>query len=279
MRVFLSHASRDKPLVREIRRHLPEHVTAWIDEQNLLFGEDLEQSLRRAITSDSDFLLLFISQDSVQSEWVGRELKWALARERRIGRTFVLPVLLDREAWDEIEPEEFRRRKYLLISDFSEPGVADLASRIKDELFAWVSRHLEVESWNKRRDESSMKVALLEGHGDVPLSMSLRIPLPKDMVAKETLISVTAIRDPGHPDYGLVRYLRSEGGAVTVMACGYQLAMLEVGSPEADNYEEALANMLDKGLAENRGDNYMLTEKGLQYAKAMRHGAPSFNWP
>jgi len=79
MKIFFSHSSRDKPLVREIRSYLPPHIRAWIDEDDLLVGEDLEQSIKSAITSTADFLVIFIGADSIRSHWVKRELDWALA--------------------------------------------------------------------------------------------------------------------------------------------------------------------------------------------------------
>ncbi len=143
MKIFLSHSSKDKPLVREIRKQLPEHIKAWIDEKELLIGEDLEGSIKNAIDAGSDFVLLFLSSDSVESEWVNRELEWALKREKEIGRPFVLPILLDKQSWDLVQPSSFRSRKYILCSDFSENGVAQVAKEVSDELFAWLSRNLE----------------------------------------------------------------------------------------------------------------------------------------
>ena len=143
MKIFLSHASRDKPLVREIRKHLPEHIRSWIDEKQLLIGDDLESSIRDAIEKASDLVIIFLSRDSVRSEWVKRELAWALQREEGLGHPFVLPILFDKEAWDLLEPKEFRSRKYILCSDFSEAGVAHAAKMLNDELFAYLSRKLE----------------------------------------------------------------------------------------------------------------------------------------
>ena len=143
MKIFLSHASRDKPLVREIRKHLPEHIRSWIDEKQLLIGDDLESSIRDAIEKASDLVIIFLSRDSVRSDWVKRELAWALQREEGLGHTFVLPILFDKEAWDLLEPKEFRSRKYILCSDFSEAGVAHTAKMLNDELFAYLSRKLE----------------------------------------------------------------------------------------------------------------------------------------
>ena len=48
MRIFLSHSSIQKPLVREIKKRLPQHLNAWIDEERLLFGESTYGSPPRA---------------------------------------------------------------------------------------------------------------------------------------------------------------------------------------------------------------------------------------
>jgi hypothetical protein len=45
MRIFLSHSSRQKPLVREMKRYLPDHINAWIDEKDLLVGGKSRSSM------------------------------------------------------------------------------------------------------------------------------------------------------------------------------------------------------------------------------------------
>lgn len=143
MRIFFSHSSRNKPLVREVKRHLPENLNVWIDEKNLLIGEQLEKSLQDAIQSDADFVVIFIDNISVRSEWVKKELIWALEKEREIDRVFVLPIVLETEAWGKVEPEEFQNRKYLSCTDYDENSIKILANSLVAELFSWLSRDLE----------------------------------------------------------------------------------------------------------------------------------------
>ncbi len=138
MKIFFSHSSRDKPLIREIRSYLPHHVKAWIDEREIPVGEHFGRYIKNTITSSTDFVVIFIGPEAVRSEWVGRELEWALEHERALGRLFVLPVLLDKESWGQM-PEEFQDRRYLPCLDFTEMGVRDFARRLADELFAQVS--------------------------------------------------------------------------------------------------------------------------------------------
>ena len=94
MFVFFSHSSRDKALVRELKGYFPPWLTVWIDEERLLFGSDLELSLKNAINENVDYVVLFLGREAVDSPWVRREIEWSLAREDILGRTFLLPVLL-----------------------------------------------------------------------------------------------------------------------------------------------------------------------------------------
>src|SRR5579864_8126739 len=95
MRVFFSHSSKHKPLVREVIHYLPDHVRPWIDEKELLIGEPIGRSIRDAIEVGTDFVVLFVDLSSATSAWVKKELEWALEYEHRLGRPFVVPVVLD----------------------------------------------------------------------------------------------------------------------------------------------------------------------------------------
>jgi hypothetical protein len=144
MKVFLSHSHRDTALVREIRSYLPKHISTWLDEDNLLIGVDLDISIRSAIQEEADFVVIFLGQEAMKSKWIKKELEWAMEREKRIGRVFVLPILLD-DIWDEIEPEEFRNRLYLKCFDQSQENVREVAEKLGEHLFGWLSRHLDAE--------------------------------------------------------------------------------------------------------------------------------------
>jgi TIR domain len=57
-RIFLCHASEDKPQVREVYRRLKaEGFEPWLDEENLLPGQLWDQEIRRALKY-SDFALI-----------------------------------------------------------------------------------------------------------------------------------------------------------------------------------------------------------------------------
>lgn len=175
MKVFLSHSSRDKSLVREIRRNLPEHVKTWLDENDIIIGQDIEVSIQNAIQKEADFVIIFIGKEAIQSDWVKRELQWALEREKEIDRVFVLPILLD-DVWDQVEPTRFQKRLYLKCFDQSESEVRNLSDKLSSHIFKWLCRHLD-ESKKKelqRQREADSQRDFVKTMADMGLGTSLR---------------------------------------------------------------------------------------------------------
>jgi DeoR/GlpR family transcriptional regulator of sugar metabolism len=143
MRIFFSHSSSQKPLVREIRKILPDHINTWIDEDKLLIGDAIEQSLENAIKKETDYILLFIDSFSVNSRWVEKEISWTLEQERKLDRVFLLPIVVDIHAWNNIKPEIIKERKYLKLEDYTENSVRALSKRITSELFSLICRDIQ----------------------------------------------------------------------------------------------------------------------------------------
>ena len=144
MNIFVSHSSYDKALVQKISNLLPRHIKIWMDEYNLHGGMNLREEIQNAIQRKAHYFVLYLGKEAVESDWVKRELAWALEREKQIGRKFIVPVLLE-EVWDKIKPEEFRQRLYLKCFDQSESSIRAFAGRLSEDLFALVSELLEEE--------------------------------------------------------------------------------------------------------------------------------------
>ena len=54
--------------------------------------------MKNAIENDCDFLILILDSYSVKSDWVKKEIDWALEKERKIKRTFLLTIVTEEEA-------------------------------------------------------------------------------------------------------------------------------------------------------------------------------------
>lgn len=174
MNIFLSHSSKQKPLVREIVKYLPSHVQTWLDESKLLVGDNIDIRIKDAIELDSDYLVIFIDDYSVKSEWVLKELQWALKHESDVHRNFVIPIVLDKAAWEKFKTHDIGNKLFIELSDYSETGSKSLADKLTSQLFALLSRDLQrIKDENKK--ESSLN--LLEDAEEYINSISSNIKL------------------------------------------------------------------------------------------------------
>ncbi len=99
LKVFLSYASQDKLLVRELSRRLMEEnwINTWQDEKNLLPGQDWRLNILDAVDT-SDIVIICLSNSSVNKEgYVQKELRYAqeIALEKPEGTTFLIPLRLE----------------------------------------------------------------------------------------------------------------------------------------------------------------------------------------
>lgn len=142
MKIFMSHESKQKLFVKELRKYLPEHIDLWIDEKNILIGDNVSQTIKKTIMEDVDFLILIIDNNSINSGWVEKELSWGLEREKQLNRVFLLPIILDEEAWKSFENISIKNRKYIRCNELTDVSIQSVATQLVGELFAWVSKEL-----------------------------------------------------------------------------------------------------------------------------------------
>ena len=94
--IFLRHNSVDKPFVRKLANDLRRRGHyAWVDEAEIKIGDSLIDKIEEGI-DNTDFLGVVISQNSIESEWVKREVRIALTQEISGKKVKVLPILLEK---------------------------------------------------------------------------------------------------------------------------------------------------------------------------------------
>lgn len=113
LRVFLCHASQDKPAARDLYGKLAAEtwIDPWLDEERLLPGQDWNLEIEKAVEG-SDAVIVCVSSISIAKEgYVQKELRRVLdvALEKPEGEIFVLPVRLD----DCEIPRRLRERQFL----------------------------------------------------------------------------------------------------------------------------------------------------------------------
>src|SRR6266436_5486146 len=96
-KLFISHSSQDDAFVRDLRATLSDHgQDGWIDSRELHGGDPLWPEIQKAIDEASGYAVV-VSPDGLQSKWVGKELRHALAlRDERGKEKFpVIPLSLN----------------------------------------------------------------------------------------------------------------------------------------------------------------------------------------
>jgi len=99
LRVFLCHASEDKPVVRELFERLDNEnwIDPWLDTEKLLVGQDWQIAIKEAV-EESDAVIIFLSKHSVSKEsFVQKEMRYAVekAQEKPDNTLFIFPIRLE----------------------------------------------------------------------------------------------------------------------------------------------------------------------------------------
>lgn len=98
LKIFLCHASVDKPAVRKLSRYLrSKGMDPWLDVEKLLPGESWEVEIPKALFN-SDVILVCLSKNSVDKEgYVQKEITFALdkAKEKLDVAIFIIPAKLE----------------------------------------------------------------------------------------------------------------------------------------------------------------------------------------
>lgn len=95
MQVFLSHSTADKPFVNEFNTVLTAFgVKTFCGEMDIGIGYDIPTKIYEGI-ENSDFVVYFISKNSIKSKWVQEELSIAKMYEKEKNGVFILPILID----------------------------------------------------------------------------------------------------------------------------------------------------------------------------------------
>jgi len=128
LKVFLCHASGDKPAVRDLYRRLrSDGIAPWLDEEDLLPGQDWPLEIPKAVRSSDAVIICLSSRAITKAGYVQREIKYALdvADEQPEGALCLIPLRLE-----ECEAPE-RLRRWQWVDLFQRPGYERLLRALR----------------------------------------------------------------------------------------------------------------------------------------------------
>jgi len=124
---FLSHSSADKAFIRQLAGDLTANgISVWLDEQRIRVGDSIPEKIAQGL-AESDYFLIGMSQKSVDSAWVQKELNNALMTEVQRRNVHILPLKLD----DTAMPAIIADKKYADFSKSYKAGLDDLLTALK----------------------------------------------------------------------------------------------------------------------------------------------------
>jgi len=97
---FISYSSEDDDFAKRIYGSLQAHnVRCWFAPEDLKIGDRFQEEIEKSIRV-YDKLLVVLSQNSVSSRWVEREVQAAFEKEQRLSVSALFPVRLDDAVMD-----------------------------------------------------------------------------------------------------------------------------------------------------------------------------------
>jgi len=96
MSVFISYSTKDKEFVDKLSLALlSKNIPVWRDIWQIDVGEYIDNSIKEAIQK-SYYICLVISKNSLNSEWVQKEIEIALSRQSKENiENFIIPIIID----------------------------------------------------------------------------------------------------------------------------------------------------------------------------------------
>jgi len=137
-KIFICHSSKDHDFINNelIRRLEKENLSdIWIDDWKIEVGDSIIEKINKGI-KDSSFFIVVLSQNSIKSNWVNKELNTALMKQLTEKKIKILPIWLEIEEKDipplllDIKAAKFRR------SFIDEEEFTKLMEPIKDHIKA-----------------------------------------------------------------------------------------------------------------------------------------------
>jgi len=128
--VFLSHNSKDNPIIRQIATDLTAAgISVWLHDQRVRAARSIAEKIAQGLV-ESDWFLIGLSQDAVESPWVKTEFNQVLLSEVARRGTRLLPLRLT----DCKVPELILKNASIDFSTSYETGRQALLKTIKADL-------------------------------------------------------------------------------------------------------------------------------------------------
>jgi len=131
---FISYSSKDQDFAERLHTDLrSKGVRCWFAPEDLKTGDRFQERIEESIRL-FDKVMIVLSEASVQSRWVEREVNAAREREDRENRTVLFPIRIDDAVMDAPQPWAADIRRSRHIGDFCRWKDHDAYTQARDRL-------------------------------------------------------------------------------------------------------------------------------------------------
>ncbi|NEZ65135.1 TIR domain-containing protein [Leptolyngbyaceae cyanobacterium CCMR0082] len=135
-RIFLAHASEDKPIMRHLYESLKQRgYHPWLDEKDLIPGQEWRVEIPKVIRNSSIFVACLSSRSVTKDGYIQREFRMALneCANKPPGTIYLIPIRLDDCIIPDLRQNELgvNLRDYQWLNYFESDGFEKLISAIQ----------------------------------------------------------------------------------------------------------------------------------------------------
>jgi hypothetical protein len=132
MKVFISHAHTDKPLVKKVAAVLKDAgLEVWDDTREIRPGDNWADKVAQVL-QESEAMVVLLTPDALRSSWVRRDIEYALGEPSY--RKRVIPVLVGdpKELSKEDVPWILRHLRMIKLTEHvkEEEGIKQIAQAL-----------------------------------------------------------------------------------------------------------------------------------------------------
>ena len=200
VKVFVSHSSRDKPIVDRIVSDLTKHgISVWYDKFEIKAGDNIVQKVNDGL-KDSKYFLIILSPNALSSHWVTEEMSSAVFIEITSKGIFVIPVLIH----DCEIPPLLRHKRYIDFRKSYEQGIRELLEIFEkdSEVLKNLSRETVV-PWPDISQSDEEYVYLYSNRFDKVLKFPCKLSSPTSDLIKYIVNSINLPWKKDIPELGM----------------------------------------------------------------------------
>jgi len=121
-KIFLSHTKKDKDFIYKLANDLRNvQIDVWVDEWEIPLGESIRRKIFEEGIPFCDLFFVYITNNSIDSYWVQKELDSAIIIESERKNSFLALFVENNELRDKLSPDlksiiipEFNNNDYLI---------------------------------------------------------------------------------------------------------------------------------------------------------------------